>query len=131
MKILPLLSCHQFYDARTFHHLGSCYCVGAHGYTTSSNSSWNFNESSVFPILAMFFVLSAYFDVTDITRSLPKSHTMIMKRMGPNTVPCGIPDITLNDSDNKPFADICWDLPTKNSLIHIPNLPEIPSAFNL
>merc|ERR1712033_45657 len=103
---------------------------GAHGYT-SSNSSWKFIESSVFPILAVFFVSSAYFDVTDITRSLPRSHIMIMKKMGPNTVPWGIPDVTLNDSDNRPSADTCLDRPTRNSLIQIPNLPETPSAFNL
>merc|ERR1711888_486976 len=91
----------------------------------------NFFESSAFPIFAVFFVSSAYFDVTDTSRSLPKSHIMIMKRMGPSTVPWGIPDVTLNDSDSRPFADIRWDLPTRNSLIQIPDLPETPSAFNL
>merc|ERR1712082_317648 len=96
---------------------------GAHGYTISSNSVWKFFASSVFSTLAVFLVSSAYFDVVDLSRSSPKSPIMIMKRMGPNTVPWGIPDVTLNDSDNRPFADICWDLPTKNSLIHIPNLP--------
>merc|ERR1711888_126622 len=104
---------------------------GAHGYTISSNSFLKFFESYVFPIFAVFFVSSAYFDVTDIRRSLPKSHTMIMKRMGPSTVPWGIRDITLDDSDNRPFADIRWDLPTRHSLIHILNLPETPSAFSL
>ena len=69
--------------------------------------------------------------VTDLSKSFPKSHIMIMKRMGPNTVPWGIPDVTLYDSDSRPFADICWDLPTRNSLIQMPNLPETTYVFNL
>ena len=82
------------------------------------------------PIFAVFFVSSAYFDATETSRSLHKSHIMIIKRIGPRTVPCGIPDITLNESDSRPFADTQY-LPVRNSLIQTPNFPVIPSALNL
>ena len=85
----------------------------------------------MFPIFAVFFVSSAYFDATEQRRSLHKSHIMIMKRIGPRTVPCGIPDITLNESDSRPFADTRWYLPVRNFLIQIPTFPVIPNALNL
>ena len=59
----------------------------------------------MFPIFALFFMSSAYFDATEQRMSLHKSHIMIMKRIGLRTVPCGIPYITLNESDSRPFAD--------------------------
>ena len=68
----------------------------------------------MFPIYAVFFVSSAYFDNTYTIRSLHKSYIMIMKRIGPSTVPWGIPDNTLNESDSRPFTDIHWNLPTRN-----------------
>ena len=83
------------------------------------------------PFFAVFFVSSAYFDVTETSRSLHKSHIMIIKRIGPRTVPCGIPDITLAESDSRPFADTRWYLPVRNSLIQTPTFPVIPSALNL
>ena len=56
---------------------------------------------------------------------------MIIKRIGLSTVPCGMPDIAKNGSDSRPFADTHWVLPVRNSLIQTPNLPVIPSVFNL
>ena len=55
---------------------------------------------------------------------------MNMQRIGPSTVPWEIPDITLSDSDSRPFADTHWNIPT-NSLIQVPNFPETPSDFDL
>merc|ERR1711874_492845 len=124
-KLLPILWCSNL---SPFRHI---LFLGAHGYTLSFSSLWKFSESSVLLILAVFFVSSAYFDATEKCRSSPRSLIMIIKRIGPRTVPCGIPDITLDESDSMPFADTCWYRPVRNSFIQTPTFPVIPSALNL
>ena len=100
-KLLPILWCSNL---SLFSHI---LFLGAHGYTFSSSSFWKCSESSVLLIFAVFFVSSAYFDATEKSRSLHRLLIMIIKRIGPRTVPCGIPDITLDESDSRPFADTC------------------------
>ena len=40
-----------------------------------------------------------------------------MKRIGPSTVPWGIPDITLNRSDSRPFAETLFQRVSADSLL--------------
>merc|ERR1712120_28790 len=124
-KLLPIQWCSNL---SPFRHM---LFAGAHGYTFLFSSFRKSTESSVPPIFAVFFVSSAYFDATETSRSLHRSFIIIIKRSGPRTMPCGIPDITLAESDSTPFADTFWYLPVRNSLIQTPTLPVIPSSLNL
>ncbi|CAL4228905.1 unnamed protein product [Meganyctiphanes norvegica] len=82
-------------------------------------------------ILAVTLVSSAYFEATELMRLQSKSSIIMIKSIGPITVPCGTPDKTKAGEDSTPLADTCWVLSLKNSLIQTPTFPVIPSRFNL
>ena len=52
-----------------------------------------------------------------------------MKRIGPRTDPCGIPDFTLAKEEYASSTQAFCDLSFKNDLIHAHVLPTIPTLL--
>ena len=53
----------------------------------------------------------------------------IMKRIGPRTEPCGIPDFTLAEDEYASSTRTFCDLSFKNDLIHTHVLPTSPTLL--
>jgi len=52
----------------------------------------------------------------------------IIYRSGPNTLPYGIPDVTLTSSDNCPLTVTLCERPRRNTLAHTSTLESNPEA---
>ena len=58
--------------------------------------------------------------------SLPISLTNNTKHKGPNTVPCGTPDLTQDFSLDSPSRTTCWVLPISHAFIQANIKPPMP-----
>ena len=63
--------------------------------------------------------------------SLSISLIIMMNRIGPRTVPCGMPDMTGAGEEIEPFADTCWVLLVRKVWSQTPTLPPILSSLSL
>ena len=54
-----------------------------------------------------------------------------MNRVGPKTLPCGMPLITDEDFDSAPFTLTTWVRSLRKELTYLSILPVIPYASNL
>ena len=75
-------------------------------------------------------VSSAKRDAKDTTRFVSRSLIMIIKRIGPRTVPWGTPDSTGEGVEIAPFAETCCVLLERNVWSQTPTLPPIRAAFS-
>ena len=66
-----------------------------------------------------------------LSRFLSRSYIIMMKRIGPRTVPCGTPDITGEGEEMAPLAATCCVLLFKKEYRNTPTLPPILSSFIL
>ena len=64
-------------------------------------------------------------------RSLSRSLIIMIKRIGPRTVPWGTPDSTGEGEDRAPLAETCWYRRERKVWSHAPILPPMRAFFIL
>ena len=85
---------------------------------------------STVSLLAYSFVSSAN-SFTVLLSSLGRSLMYITKRVGPSTLPCGMPLVTAAGVELHPFTCTLCVRPVRNAAVHFSIFPCTPSAFNL